>query len=91
MAGKKADRLHAFSRDRSILILLILSSVGIHLGRIRRSSALKIVTTAGLSLNHPVYHASSKELRNQMMEEMLYLSRHSEESPFHLIGHLYLF
>ena len=45
----------------------------------------------GLSPNEPVYHASSKELRNQMMEEMLYLSRHSEESPFHLIGHLYLF
>ena len=53
--------------------------------------AREIVTTAGLSLNHPVYHASSKELRNQMMEEMLYLSQHSEESPFHLIGHLYLF
>lgn len=53
--------------------------------------AREIVTTAGLSLNHPVYHASSKELRNQMMEEMLYLSRHPEESPFHLIGHLYLF
>ena len=53
--------------------------------------AREIVTTAGLSLNQPVYHASSKELRNQMMGEMLYLSRHSEESPFHLIGHLYLF
>lgn len=53
--------------------------------------AREIVTTAGLSLNHPIYHASSKELRNQMMEEMLYLSRHPEESPFHLIGHLYLF
>ena len=26
-----------------------------------------------------------------MMDEMLYLSRHSKESPFHLIGHLYLF
>lgn len=53
--------------------------------------AREIVTTAGLSPNEPIYHASSKELRNQMMEEMLYLSRHSEESPFHLIGHLYLF
>ena len=53
--------------------------------------AREIVTTAGLSLNHPVYHASPKELRNQMMEEMLYLSHHPEESPFHLIGHLYLF
>ncbi len=27
----------------------------------------------------------------KMMEEMLYLSRHLPESPFHLIGHLYLF
>ena len=53
--------------------------------------AREIVTTAGLSLNQPVYHASSKEFRNQMMDEMLYLSRHPEESPFHLIGHLYLF
>ena len=53
--------------------------------------AREIVTSAGLSPNEPVYHASSKELRNQMMDEMLYLSRHSEESPFHLIGHLYLF
>lgn len=25
------------------------------------------------------------------MEEMLYISQHSKESPFHLIGHLYLF
>ena len=67
-------------------------SVGIYVGRIRRSSGPRdCSTTAGLSLNHPVYHASSKELRNQMMEEMLYLSRHPEESPFHLIGHLYLF
>ena len=53
--------------------------------------AREIVTTAGLSPNEPVYHASSKELRNQMMEEMLYLSHHPEEAPFHLIGHLYLF
>ena len=53
--------------------------------------AREIVTSAGLSPNEPVYHASSKELRNQMMDEMLYLSRHSKESPFHLIGHLYLF
>ena len=53
--------------------------------------ARESVTTAGLSPNEPGYHASSKELLNQMMEEMLYLSRHSEESPFHLIGHLYLF
>ncbi len=45
-------------------------------------------------LDHPVYHAGSKELRNEMMDEMLYIARHpgsSSESPFHMIGHLYLF
>ena len=26
-----------------------------------------------------------------MMDEMLYIAQHAEESPFHLIGHLYLF
>lgn len=46
---------------------------------------------AGLSPSAPVYHAHSKELRTEMMNEMLYIAHHSEESPFHLIGHLYLF
>jgi AraC-like DNA-binding protein len=35
-----------------------------------------------------------KDLRNEMMNEMLYIARHSGsscESPFHIIGHLYLF
>ena len=44
--------------------------------------------------DHPVYHAGSKDLRNEMMNEMLYIARHpgsSSESPFHMIGHLYLF
>lgn len=53
--------------------------------------AKEAVEIAGLSKNNPVYHASSAELRLNMMNEMLYLSRHSAESPFHLIGHLYLF
>lgn len=44
-----------------------------------------------LSKNHPVYHSKSKDFREQMMNEMLYISRHAKESPFHLIGHLYLF
>ena len=54
----------------------------------------EIVSTAGLSPDHPVYHAGSKDLRNEMMNEMLYIARHpgsSSESPFHMIGHLYLF
>ena len=56
--------------------------------------AKEIVSTAGLSPDHPVYHAGSKDLRNEMMNEMLYITRHSgssSDSPFHIIGHLYLF
>ena len=44
-----------------------------------------------LSVNTPVYHSHSKDLREQLMNEMLYIVHHAEESPFHLIGHLYLF
>ena len=44
-----------------------------------------------LSVNHPVYHSHSKDLREQLMNEMLYIVHHATESPFHLIGHLYLF
>lgn len=44
-----------------------------------------------LTKDSPVYHPHSKELRELMMNEMLYISRHEKESPFHLIGHLYLF
>lgn len=46
---------------------------------------------AGLSLNAPVYHSHSKELRLKMKEEMLYIVHHSNESPFHLLGHSFLF
>ena len=53
--------------------------------------AREIVEIAGLSVDHPVYHASSKDLRENMKNEMLYLAEHGEDSPFHLIGHLYLF
>lgn len=44
-----------------------------------------------LSVNAPVYHAHSKDLREQLMNEMMYIVHHAKESPFHLIGHLYLF
>lgn len=50
-----------------------------------------MIETAGLSPEHPVYHASHKDLRESMAEEMTYISDHSSASPFHLIGHLYLF
>ena len=44
-----------------------------------------------LSLNMPVYHSHSKELREKLAEEMLYIVHNPKEPPFHLIGHLYLF
>ena len=44
-----------------------------------------------LSVNTPVYHSHSKDLREQLMNEMMYIVHHAKESPFHLIGHLYLF
>lgn len=44
-----------------------------------------------LSINSPVYHPRYKDIREQMMNEMLYIVHHSEETPYHLIGHLYLF
>ena len=53
--------------------------------------AKEIVELAGLSLDNPVYRAHSTELREEMKKEMLYMAEHGDESPFHLIGHLYLF
>ena len=50
-----------------------------------------LLDTIGLSLDKPVYHARNKSLREDMANELLYISRHKDESPFHLIGHLYLF
>ena len=53
--------------------------------------AKEIVELAGLSLDNPVYRAHSKDLREEMKKEVLYIAEHGDESPFHLIGHLYLF
>ena len=44
-----------------------------------------------LCKNAPVYHSHSKELRERLVEEMLYIVHHPKEPPYHLIGHLYLF
>lgn len=49
------------------------------------------VEACGLNISHPVYRPRHKDLAQQMKEEMLYITNHSHESPFHLIGHLYLF
>ena len=51
----------------------------------------EMVEIAGITKDNPVYHANSKDLRLNMMEEMLYIVKNADKSPFHLIGHLYLF
>lgn len=62
--------------------------VWIEFDGLRAKEAIEI---AGLRPDSPVYRASSKDLRNDMMSEMLYIVQHSNEAPLHLIGHLYLF
>ncbi len=53
--------------------------------------AKETVELAGLSPDNPVYKVRSKDAAEAMRNEMLYIVGHREESPFHLIGHLYLF
>ncbi len=55
---------------------------------LRVKEALNI---AGLSPDTPVYHAKLKDWRETMKNEMLYITQHNDATPFHLIGHLYLF
>lgn len=49
------------------------------------------IEIAGLSMGHPIYRAKSKELRESMMNEMIYICQNKDASSFHLIGHMYLF
>ena len=51
----------------------------------------EVVDLTSLSPDDPVYRSHSKDKRELMMNEMLYIAHHAEQSPFHLIGHLYLF
>lgn len=53
--------------------------------------AKEAIEIAGLSADSPIYHANSHDLRETMMNEMLYIAQHGDMAPFHLIGHLYLF
>ncbi len=46
---------------------------------------------AGLNINQPVYKARFKDIAQTMKDEILYIINHKDSSPFHLIGHLYLF
>lgn len=45
---------------------------------------------AGLTMDNPIYHSSARDLSLELKQEMLYIAQHSDQSPFHLIGHLYL-
>lgn len=49
------------------------------------------IEMAGLNINNPVYKARYKDIAQTMKEEMLYIINHKDASPFHLIGHLYIF
>ncbi|WWR15688.1 AraC family transcriptional regulator [Lachnospiraceae bacterium JLR.KK008] len=53
--------------------------------------AREAVERAGLSVNEPVYHAKFSDIKEEMASEMMYIVNHKDSSPFHLIGHLYLF
>ena len=46
---------------------------------------------AGLTMDSPIYRSNAKDLSLELKNEMLYIAQHSSQSPFHLIGHLYLF
>ena len=45
---------------------------------------------AGLTMDSPIYHLGARDLSLELKNEMLYIAQHSDQSPFHLIGHLYL-
>lgn len=55
---------------------------------LRVKEALDITT---LSPNSPVYRTELSSLRNTMADEISYIVHHSDQSPFQIIGHLYLF
>lgn len=53
--------------------------------------AKETIELAGISQNQPIYKAHNKDIAETMKSEMLYIVNHKDASPFHLIGHLYLF
>lgn len=50
----------------------------------------EVLDICGFSLDNPIYKPKHKDSAQLMSEELIYLATHSNESPFHLIGHLYL-
>ena len=50
-----------------------------------------ILESVGLTADSPIYHPQDKNLREEMAHEMQYPVQNRDASPFHLIGHFYLF
>lgn len=53
--------------------------------------AKETVELTGITQNNPIYKARYKDIAETMKSEMMYIINHKDASPFHLIGHLYLF
>jgi AraC-like DNA-binding protein len=52
--------------------------------------AREAVSMSGFSLGHPIYKARHIDIAELMKSEMLYIVNHQNDSPLHLIGHLYM-
>lgn len=78
------DQITTYTADRN----LPWEYVWIEFDGLRVKEAVEI---AGLSKNFPVYHAHSKDIREEMIHEMMYIVHHKDEPPLHIVGHLYLF
>lgn len=50
----------------------------------------EMLNLAGLSFDSPLYRSNAKDISHELKKEMVYIAEHSQESSFHLIGHLYL-
>lgn len=53
--------------------------------------AKEAIETTGLSIDSPVLRPRYKDIAQEMNKEMMYIAQNSQASPFHIIGHLYLF
>lgn len=50
----------------------------------------EMLNLAGLSIDTPIYKSNMKDISQELRNELLYIAQHTNESPFNLIGHLYL-
>lgn len=53
--------------------------------------AKEALILAGLSMDNPIYRSNNKIYSEKMMNAMLYIANHPDETDFNLISHLYLF